>query len=509
MNKKLKGIISRFFSFIKKREQIGRDRLNNIDYTNSGMEKSTVNKRTLVVLVFFIFLFMLLVLYLVYFQLFSSKKVAENDHNKRLWVDENEVLRGSILDRNGVVLAHTETDSYGNNYRVNDYDNLNSSVIGYNSTTYGKSGIEDSYNKDLLNIPEDTPISQLKSMVIDSDEGNQVVLTIDNSIQSIINDALGDKIGAVVVMRPDNGEVLGMISKPNFNPNNIDDNWESLIQDERAPLLNRATQGVYRPGSIMKIITATSIIDNNIDENYDDTGEEIVDGFKIHNISDQVFGQLDLRNALVHSSNTYFANKTLKVGKDNLKTTSEKYLFNKEYSFDLIHNTSKIPFDELDKTDLAMTGFGYGKTETTPLHMAMMVSAIANRGNMMQPRLVKYIVDSETGKIKKESQNTVLSKVTSTNTALKITDYMVSVVENGTGSEAYVPEINIAGKTGTAENEDGSNDSWFVGFYPADNPVVSIAIVLEKVDPDSGITAAPIAGQILSSIYYNVDLSEN
>ena len=468
------------------------------------LEKSTMNKRLIYVMIFFIVLFLSIVFYLVYFQLFKSDKLSENSHNKRLWVDENEINRGNIYDRNGNVLVYNEKDENGYNVRAYNNGEINSAFIGYNSVKYGKSGLEKTYNKDLLNI-SDQPTSKIRNMVEKSGEGNNLNLTIDQTIQEIAYNSLGNHIGSIVVMDPRNGEVLAMVSKPSFDPNTLDENWDMLIQNTDAPLLNRSSQGIYRPASTMKIVSADTILRSGIDTNFNDTGSVTIQNYKITNFGDYSYGQVNLRSALMNSLNTYFASKIDEIGKKEFKKVTEDYMFNKNYKFDLEKVNPKIPFDDLNEVDTAMTGFGYGKTKVTPLHMAMIASTIANDGKMMQPRLVRNVVNKD-GKVIKESKSEVISDVTSTEIANTIRDYMVDVVNYGTAKSAYLQSIQIAGKSGTVDKKGGGIDVWFVGFAPAYDPKLAFAIVVEDSDEVAGEVAVPIGGRMINDIINNVNI---
>lgn len=468
------------------------------------LEKSTMNKRLIYIMIFFISIFLAIVFYLVYFQLFKSQAISSNNHNKRFWVDENSIDRGNIYDRNGELLVYNEKDNNGYNYRVYNYGKIDASFTGYNSITYGKTGIEKNYNSKLLNIP-DKSVSKLRGMIEKTGRGYDVNLSINQKIQNIAYKYLGDRIGSIVVMNPSTGEVLAMVSNPTFDPNSIDQDWNELIQNADAPLLNRVTQGIYRPGSTFKVITTTAILESQINQEYNDTGTEKIQGYDINNYDDLVFGPLDLRSAFINSVNTYFASKTNQLGREKFREVSEKYMFNKTYDFDIDIQFPKIPFDELNDVDLAMTGFGYGKTQVSPLHMAMVVSTIANNGRMMKPILVKSVTD-ENGKFIEERKAEVLSEVTSQSNAELIRELMVGVVNEGTATEAYIPGIQVAGKTGTADKANESTDAWFIGFAPAYSPQIAISIVLENDGLTGGQSAAPIAGQLISDIISNVNL---
>lgn len=490
-------------SFIDKIRQIEEEkRLEDVDKLNI-LPKTTLNKRLVFVMVFFVALFMTLALYLVYFQLFKRSDIENDSHNRRLWVNEDNIKRGSIYDRNGNILAYSEEDSDGSQYRVYNYGKSASSVTGYSSKTYGKTGIEKSYNKELLALSGEN-LSNFRKMVVKNDTGYDVHLSLDQNIQEIVYEYMQDIKGSCVVMNPKTGEVLALVSNPSYDPNSVDEDWDDLIQNTDGPLVNRATSGAYRPGSTFKIVTATGLLNYGLDTSYNDTGVETIQGYDIRNFADQTFGMVNLRSAFVDSINTYFASKTNDLGRDKYMELAEKFMINKDYDFDMDKNKAIIPFDDLNQVDLAMTGFGYGKTQITPLHMAMITSAIANEGKMMQPRLVTKVVDKD-GKIIEEKKEKVLSEVTSVENANIIRDMMVSVVNEGTGTSAYLDSVQIAGKTGTADKENNLLDAWFVGFAPAYDPDIAIALVVEDSDDTGGVVAAPIARDIISAIYQKIE----
>ena len=469
------------------------------------LTKSTLNKRLVFVMVFFVFLFMFVALYLVYFQLFKAKSLADNAHNRRLWLNEDLVKRGSIYDRNENILAYSQKDGSGKQVRIYNYPEASAPVTGYSSTTYGKTGIEKSYNKELLAISGEN-FSNFRKMVVKNDTGNDLHLSLDQNIQNIVYTYLSAYKGSCVVMNPSTGQVLAMVSTPSFNPNTLENDWNNLIQTTDGRLVNRATLGLYRPGSAFKIITSASILENKIDTSYNDEGSEIIQGYEIKNYGDQIFGNLDLRSAFINSANTYFASKAVIIGKDKLAKTSENFIFNKDYKFDLDKNNSVIPFKDLNEADLAMTGFGYGKTQITPLHMAMITSAIANDGVMMRPRLVDKITNKENSLVF-EAEDEILSRATSQKTANTIRDMMVEVVNSGTGTNAYLDWVQLAGKTGTADKADGNVDAWFVGFAPAYEPKIAFALVIEDSQGTGGEVAAPIARNIVRDIFNTISFN--
>ncbi|WP_367178705.1 peptidoglycan D,D-transpeptidase FtsI family protein [uncultured Anaerococcus sp.] len=492
-------------SFVRKIREIEEKQRYKENNQLKVLSKSTLNKRLIFVMVFFVFLFMFLTLYLVYFQLFKSKTIADDSHNRRLWLNEDLVKRGTIYDRNGNILAYSQKDESGKQVRIYNYPESSAPVTGYSSTTYGKTGIEKSFNKELLAISDEN-FSQFRKMVVKNDTGNNLHLSLDQIIQNIVYNYLKSYKASCVVMNPSTGEVLAMVSSPSFNPNTLDNDWNNLIQTTDGRLVNRASQGLYRPGSAFKIITSASILDNDIDQSYNDEGSEVIQGYEIKNYGDQVFGNLELRSAFINSANTYFAKKAVDLGKDRLSKTTEKFAFNLDYEFDLDKNNSVIPYKDLNEADLAMTGFGYGKTQVTPLHMAIVSSAIANNGIMIKPRLVNKITNKEES-IVYEAKNETLSKATSEKTANTIRDLMVEVVNSGTGRNAYLDSVQIAGKTGTADKADGNIDAWFVGFAPAYEPKIAFALVVEDSQGTGGEVAAPLVRNIVRDIFNSISFN--
>lgn len=468
------------------------------------LKKTTMNNRIIYVMLFFIIIFLSIVLYLVYFQLIKAEELAANDHNKRNWVDENAIVRGSIFDRNGNKIVYSQKDNQGNWKRIYNYGIVDSTFTGFSSSQYGKSGLEKNYNNQLLNLSK-APISKFRNMVEKTGYGNNLVLTINQEIQNIAYNYLKEKTGAIVVMDPRNGEILAMVSNPTIDPNTIDNYWGEIIENNEGPLVNRAVQSNYRPGSTFKIISTIGILESGIDQSYNDIGKETIQGYDIKNFSDAIYGPLNLRSAFINSVNTYFASKIDKIGKDKFKEVVERFMFNKDYQFDLETIKSKIPFDDLNRADLAMTGFGYSKTEVTPLHMAMVTSAIANDGQMMQPIMVKSIVNKD-GKVIEERKHKVLSHISTIENANLVRDFMVGVVNEGTGTAAYQDAIQIAGKTGTADKNNGSTDAWFVGFAPAYDPKISVVVILENDGSTGGQSAAPLAGALIRDISYSVKI---
>ena len=454
-------------------------------------------KRIIIVLSGICLLFVVLIVYLSFFQVFKADKVVNNSYNKRLWINEEKVQRGSIIDRNGKILAYSEKE--GETYkRFYNYGNLYSHIIGYSYREYGKVGLELQYNNLLLDISESTTFNELKNMVLPSTEGNTLKLTLDHHLQEYTREQLNGKKGAIVAMNPSSGEIYSMVSMPDFNTSSLRENWNDIMEDTNSPFLNRATSGLYAPGSSFKVLTAMSILDSPaVDKNYNCKGSTKIDGYTLKDYSGKAHGEMNLENALVKSCNTYFADKGVEVGKDKLGEVLENFMINKNIPFDLPTQKSTFPYkDNLGKTDIAAASIGQGKVLVTPLNMALVASGIANKGEVMQPILVKEAISPE-GKVIKTVHPELLSKGTDVFTANEVKNMMVEVVKRGTGTNAAIKNIRVAGKTGTAENPSGKTHAWFIGFAPADDPQIAIAVVLEEDGTTGGKTAAPIARNIM------------
>lgn len=462
------------------------------------------NNRIIRVLVLLCFLFLSIVVYLTYFELFQKDKVLTSSYNKRQWGQEDATLRGSILDRNGVVLAYS-TDNEKKNKRVYPFGSLYSQLIGYNSSIYGKSLLEAQYNKELLNVREFAPILDIQQKLAGEQAiGNNLYLTLDHKLQMKAKKLLGSRNGAIVVMQPRTGEILAMVSKPDFNPSSekLEQQWQDLIESKEHPFVPRATQGLYVPGSTFKVLIAAAAVESGMsDRTFNDEGSIVIEGKTIKNFGNHAYGTVDLKGALAVSSNVAFAQLGVDIGDYKLKDIMARAGMNKDIAFDVPVSTSRFPYKDISKLDLAAVGMGQGKLQVTPLHMAMIASGIANNGVIMKPYMVDRVV-SATGNTLKTAKPSVFSKVMTTETAAAVKDMMQYVVEKGTGKSASVRGIEIAGKTGTAENElsmkvKNKEHAWFICFAPADDPQVAIAVVLEYSGSTGGKAAAPIARELI------------
>lgn len=452
----------------------------------------SLNKRMIHVLVAVCLMFLSLVTYLLYFNMFEAEEVASNPYNKRQWEDEKFVKRGNIYDRDGVLLAETvvEGDSRTRNYPKG---NLYSHLIGYYSRVYGKSQLEMAYDKELLGHGDITiNFNELRS-------GYDLYLTVDDELQQYAYQQLGKRNGAVVALEPKTGKVLAMVSYPDFDPGaeSLEKNWSGIVEREDSPLLARATQGLYPPGSTYKIATAVAAYDTGrIAETFDDTGTFTQGGLKVDNYGKKKYGEIGVQRGFEVSSNFVFCSLGYEMGADKVKENAENFGINKGISFDIATAKSRIEYKKMNDSDAALVSIGQGQLLMTPLHVAMMGAAVANGGEMMQPYLVES-VKTASGISLSTTRPQVYATPMSRDCAEYLDELMQGVVKNGTGTGAKISGVTVAGKTGTAENETEKDHAWFVGYAPAEDPQIAVAVLLEYDGGGGGSNAAPIARRVM------------
>lgn len=444
-------------------------------------------------------MFLSLVLYLSYFSLFRMDEISADPSDRRKWSYDNEVIRGSIFDKNGTLLAYSEDsgDENNRNIRVYPFNNLYSHVIGYNSVIYGKSLLEKSFDN-LLNGRSNIDVSL--NLPPNGDKGYDLYLTIDHNLQFLAYERLGRRNGAVVAIDPNDGAVLAMVSKPDFNPNpdELKNQWENLISDENSPLFPRASQGLYPPGSVFKIVSSAAIISENLDNvKFEDKGKVDIGGKIFTNYSNLSMGSLDLKKAFALSSNCMYCTLCSGISGSVLRDSALKFGFERNINFDFDLAVSRFPEKDMDKADKAAASIGQWEVLSTPMQMALTTAIIANGGWNVEPYIVQRAVNQDST-VTYESKNTLKNQAVSPEIAGKIKDMMVNTVKTGTGKSAAISGIEVGGKTGTAENENKQkNHAWFVAFAPAENPKIAVAVVLEYSGGSGGQLAAPIARDII------------
>ncbi len=456
-----------------------------------------------------VMVFMCMFAYIIYFMFADSKKIVANSTNKRQDQAMEIVTRGNIISSDGVVLARTEVDAEGNETRNYPYGSLFAHTVGYND--YGRSGIELQHNFDLMSSHINIA-SKVKSDLAETKKpGDNVISSLDYDMQKAAADALGTATGAVVVLEASTSRILAMYSNPTFDPNDMAGVWESVHSDEGANstvFLNRATQGLYAPGSTFKVITAMEYIkehpDNYMDYNYTCGGTDIFSSVHIKCVSSAAHGNLDLTNSLAQSCNTSFANigvTDLDIG--GLRQMTDSLLFNNSLGYEGEYSKSKFELtSESPLYDIPQTVIGQGNTLITPLHNAMIMQAVANGGVMMKPIVVDRIESAEgnmVSEVKPESLGTVLDPdVTS-----KVIPMLKEVCLTGSASSYMAGKsYSVAGKTGTAEYDNfGNCNSWFVGYTNIEKPDIVVSVIVEDYNINA-LSGTCVASQVMDA-YYN------
>lgn len=450
-------------------------------------------------------IFVMMILYIAKFMVFDSQSVIANSYNARQDKLAEHVIRGDIVTMDGEVIATNQYGADGSEYRYYPHGGMFAHAVGY--STNGKAGVELTANYYLLtsnaNIFERTTnaLQEKKNM------GDTIVTTLDYNLQSTAYNALGYGKGAVLVLEPDTGRILAMVSKPDFDPNSIDSIWKSVTEgtvNDDTILLNRATQGLYPPGSTFKTLTALEFMRENPDwEAYQYTceGEGVFNNIGMHCYNNTVHGTVDLPDSLAYSCNTSFSNIGTDLNLDRFHTLCEDFGFNGALPYGGNYNKSSFVLDgTADKSQIPQTVIGQGKTQITPLHNALIMATIANGGVMMKPYLVDEIRNYEGVRVKHFTPSAA-GRVISASEAQELTTLLKGVVDYGTGSAVNTDAYTVAGKTGTAEyDEEGNSHSWFVGFSNVENPDIVVCVVIEEADY-SGIRAASVARQIFDAYY--------
>lgn len=439
--------------------------------------------------------------YVSFIQVIQGDRLAGHPLNRRTDAAAEKVARGTIFDRRGEKLAYSEKGEDGKFHRRYPYGPVAAHAVGYASSRYGQAGVESAMNGYLsgLTNPERRfgPVTGLWTTAA----GNDVTLTLDAALQEAAYRALGNRRGAVVAIDPRSGAVLAMISRPAFDPEEVDSDWQAILGAADSPLLNRAVQGLYPPGSTIKVLVAEAVLAEKVtDTRKTFTCEgslKIGPDYVLNESNRQAHGKVDLAEALAVSCNVTFGRLSLELGRSRMAKAFDRYAFTKPLEGELTDAGSRLPdFARLGDGDLAQTGIGQGSLLTTPLRMAMLASAFANKGVVLKPYLVSRI-SSPDGAAIKQFGSAEFAAPTGAATAAEVSRMMQAVVSGGTGYAARIGGVRVAGKTGTAENPHGAPHAWFIGFAPADAPVVAVAVVVENGGAGSE-AAAPIARQVIA-----------
>ena len=407
--------------------------------------------------------------------------------------------RGTLLDATGVPLARSAGDR-----RVYAAGPALAQLVGYASNVYGESGLEAGLDS-ILSPAAGAQRPMLAPFVGappgGPGRGGDVVLTIRSDIAAVVDTALPQDIrGAAVVLDPRTGAVLAIVNRPTFDPNRLERDWKSLRDRSDAPLLDRGVSGLYPPGSTFKMVTASAALDSGTvtpDDTFTDPGYFTVGGFPIHNDEGEVTGTQTVTGAFALSSNVDFAQIGVKLGVAAFYQYLSRFGVGEPIDLTVAAERDEVPQQNtISDSELAQMAFGQGSLAVTPLRMAIVAATIADGGSLVQPQFVKQI--REPGKPPLTIPPATGAQAISAETADEVRTMMEAVVRYGTGTAAALPNVTVAGKTGTATHPGGPPDAWFVCFAPAEAPRLVVAVVVENAGY-GGVVSAPIARAILAN----------
>ncbi len=480
----------------------------NAEVLKADDETMTIRKprtfETWLTVSFFGTLYAAMIIYFCIYVANNEQTLISNSYNSRQKILAQENTRGSIYDRGGKVLAQTLTDAVGKEYRDYPYANLFAHTVGF--STKGKTGIESSENYYLLNsnIPLNEKVEN--DVAGRKNPGNNVYTTLDYELQKVASDSLGVCRGAVIVSEVKTGKILAMVSKPDFDPNTVAADWDKYLNDtgDESVLLNRATQGLYPPGSTFKIVTTLEYIKENSEDyenySYNCSGSYRNGDIKINCFHGSVHNRVDLAKSFAKSCNSSFANIGMSLDRDRFGKTLKQLKFNEKLPLDINYSISKLKVDNYTTDeDMAQISIGQGKAGVSPMLLHLITNAIACDGTANKPMLVDHIEDADGNVIKQYEPERYANMMTPEEAGI-LTELMKGVVQNGTGTRLQSAFYEAAGKTGSAEFGGNKEDShaWFTGFAPADDPEISVTIIVENIG-SGGEYAVPIAKRIIDA----------
>jgi penicillin-binding protein A len=457
--------------------------------------------------------FVLLAFALGYWQVIDAGAINNHPGNPQTIQRSKLIARGPILTANGTPLAVSVSSNENGQvvyHRTYPNGSLAPQTVGYSNTRQGSTALELSQNNWLTG--DYGAESLLVRLGLRAKHGAAVHTTLIPAAQQIANQMLAGQDGAVVALDPRTGAVQVMASSPGYNLNQVDQNFGPILAQPGSPLVNRAVQRGYPPGSTFKVIATTAALQDGLytpTSMFDDTGSIVASGQPLTNFDGEKFGPNTLTFALTHSINTTFARVGIALGAQRLGAAMSAFGFGRAPSVDLpdgmvipsgrYHQTTLLLSNEPGE-DTARIGIGQEQLLVTPLQNAMVAAAIANHGTIMTPYLVQRVTDTG-GSVLMTHHNSVYSVATTPKVAAQVTAMMRDVVQEGTGTAAALAGLDVAGKTGTAETSVANiNDAWFIGFAPASAPTVAVAVVIENTPSQGGAVAAPIARTVMQAI---------
>lgn len=464
-----------------------------------GKRRRSLNVEASVITYVFLALFLMLIAYFVYFMAFKSEDFINNPANPRVKGFEKLVVRGEIQASDGTVLARTVTRN-GKEVREYPKGREYAHVVGFNSN--GMSGIESDKSFYMLRSHAFILERVMNDLKDQKNPGDNMVTSLDTKLQDAAYNGMGSYKGAAVAIDCETGGILAMVSKPDFDPNTVESNWKSLSSSEDSALLNRATQGLYPPGSTFKIITALSYLKNGgkLTDTFDCKGSYTQDGYTIHCYGGEVHGNQTFKQAFGNSCNVAFSQVGLSLPKGALKSTAQEFYFNKRIPADFSNvNKSQFTLKSSDNQAMVMqTAIGQGNTLVTPLHMALICEALCNDGVLKTPYVVDHIVNDGGSLVRRHTGSG--QRICTESEAHTVRSLMRYVVTNGTGRVVNSSAYTAYGKTGTAEFSSNKNEahSWFVGFAKKGDKKIAVAVIMEGAGAGSS-HAAPLARKLFET----------
>lgn len=447
-----------------------------------------------------------------YWSLVAASDLNGDPFNPRLIAAVRDRPRGRIVDASGRELAGSV--KVGDAYRRRYSDPSLAQVVGYASFKYGASGVEAAYQDSLIGQDPADLLGQWRARYLgERSEPGSVVLGLDPKAQQAAVAALGGRRGAIVALDPRTGRILASVSLPGYDPNQLvdpalqDRAWQQVNDNTERPLINRVAQGLYPPGSTMKIITAAAALENGVDP---DQRIRVDDPFQADRSWGDYFvrsathahGDFDMALAFQRSENIYFAKVGLTIGGAKLAEYARRFGLARAPQLDLPAAKGQLSNSgTLDRPTLvADTSYGQGELLVSPLQMALVAATVANHGVQVQPHYASEVRDPS-GRVLRTVGGGAGDQVIAAATAARLTGLLVGAVE-APGAFAYgakIPGVHVAGKTGTAETPSGSPHGWFVGFAPAEDPVVAVAVIVENAG-QGGVDAAPLGAAVMRAV---------
>jgi len=467
-----------------------------------------------------VLLFALLIAFTSRWTIFEASSLRHNPLNHRREIEQERIHRGPILAANGAVLARSVRSGEGYERTYPSGDEFAHAIGYYYEPGVGSSGLESYRGSDLEGETNSNLQGILDQLQGKEPGGDKVITTLDPAAQQVANKALAGHRGAIVALDPQSGAVTVMASAPSFDPNALRTaaGVEKLNHEppSASPLVNRATQFGYPPGSTFKVVTATAAIDTGAftpQSVVNGSNDVMISGKPLGNDENESFPQITLEKALVRSVNTAYAQVAVKLGKATIDRYMERFGFDrkpqldypaKEMSTSGEYYNGRVLAPTSERVDVGRLGIGQDKLNVTALQMAEVAATVANRGRLMVPHLTDRIVDSE-GRTVQQIEPRTQSVVMKPSTAAAITGMMEAVVNEGTGVAAQISGVQVAGKTGTAETQIGNsvNNVWFIAFAPAANPRVAVAVTLQDVPGQGAAFAAPVAREVIERLLHD------